>query len=147
LLLEKVMNHLARRIARNGLIAAVVLAIIGLGFAEVASLWMSSQSGRGAIGEATTAQALRYRLPLGMAGWGFVFVVITEVGLHLWRGRRPKPELEDEPASAASQIPAAVLIEQILREAEVERLSAPSAPSPSSPASENSPVPPPSTPA
>ena len=139
------MNQLARRIVRNGLLAALILAGIGLGFAEVASLWMTSQSGRGAAGEAVTAQSLRYRLPLGMAGWGFAFVVVTEVGLFLWRGRSGTP-LREEPDPATPPVPAAVLIEQILRDAETQRQSLPPAPSPSQPAGENSPVPPSCTP-
>jgi hypothetical protein len=116
---EKAMTQLLKKIARNGLIAAAILAVVGFGFAEIASLWMTWQSGRGAAGEAATAQSLRYRLPVAMAGWGFVFVALTESLLHLWRGRRPKPA--DEPAPAQAQAPAAVLIEQILRQAEAER--------------------------
>lgn len=120
--------NLVRRILRNGLLAAVILAAVGFGFAELASLWMTSQAGRGAVGEAATAQSLRYRLPLGMAGWGFAFVVLTEVGLNFWRRRRPQPAAE-QPAPAAAPVPAAVLIEEILRQAEAERQS-PSPPRP-----------------
>jgi hypothetical protein len=136
---ENAMIPLLKKIARNGLVAATILALVGFGFAEIASLWMTSQSGRSAVGEAATAESLRYRLPVAMAGWGFVFVALTEALLHLWRARR-RTKPADKPDPQGGQAPAAVLIEQILREAEAERRSPSTAPSPSPAFSENSPV-------
>lgn len=154
------MRPVLKRIVVNGLLTALLLGLIGLAFAELAGMWLAANPvGRAApvvnptppAQESVTA-ALRYRVPVTMAVWGFLFVAVGEVVLHLWRGRRANRVAKtptDEPnPNAAEQ-----LLEELLRQVEASRESAPggvkpeptgadtpTAPSPSAPAAENNPV-------
>jgi hypothetical protein len=124
-----------KRIAVNGLGAAAVLALLGLGFGELAALSLAAQTPDRVVPveTATTpvanpaADALRSRVPAMMALWGFVLVAAGE--LVLARRRRPTP-----PPEPAMPDPAVLLLEQLLREAESK-----AGPSPSRPAGQNSP--------
>jgi hypothetical protein len=111
------MKLLGKRILVNGLLTAAMLAVVGVGFAELAGFWLMSSAPRRATLDAPVAAApqdpvaesLKTRVPLMMALWGFGFVAVGEVVLH--RIRRKK-------AVAISTAP----------------------PSPSLPVAENSPV-------
>lgn len=111
------MNPLLRRIAINGVIAAVILAMFGLVLAEAASfLFVQSDGGRSPQlntpeGADTTVTDLRYRLPLSLAVWGVILVVLTEVILQFWRRRRPAipPNAAAQPQTDADRLLAELL--------------------------------------
>jgi hypothetical protein len=139
------MNKLVKRIAQNGLATALVLGVIGFGFAYVAAAWISMAVGGGAdrlaADEAANLEALRYRLPLAMAGGGFLVIAITEIVLYLMRGDPPEPAKKaSEPAPDAAEL----LLEALLQEAESKQQAV--GPSPSPAVSDNTPVPSPSAP-
>jgi hypothetical protein len=128
------MRPLLKRIAVNGLLTAGVLAVVGLGLAELARLWLVSQApGRAVPVAAAAAPAadpmagtLRTRVPLVMAAWGFAFVALGEAGLYLVRGN-PKPAAAKKPADLTPD-PAEVLLEELLRQAEAAQAQAEPAP-------------------
>ncbi len=148
------MRPVLKRIAVNGLLSALLLGLIGLGFTELAGIWLTTQSTERRAapapvpldGDDPTTSLLRYRVPLTMAGWGVAFVVVGELGLYLWRGRRPV----DGSAAAKGLKPdtAEVLLEELLQQlesgqtpppAEAKPVLAVPPPSPSLPITENSP--------
>jgi hypothetical protein len=94
------MKPVLRRIALHGGLTALLMGVIGFMLAELASVWLATSPGpRPATGGAvaapdadgTMAAALRQRVPLYMAVWGFGLVAVGELGLYLWRGRKAKP--------------------------------------------------------
>jgi hypothetical protein len=94
------MQPVLRRIAIHGGLTAVLLALVGLMMAELAGMWLTASPGtRAANGAEVVANdangemtaALRKRMPMSMALWGFVFVALGEMTLHLVRGRKPVP--------------------------------------------------------
>ena len=144
----KGMHPILKRILINGLLTAGMLALIGVGYAELAGIWLVSKTpSRGAFeapiaagpAEEPLAASLKYRIPAMMALWGFLFVAAGEGVLHLWKRRRPAP-VPSPPADLPPD-PAEVLLEQIMAKVDAAR-STPSepAPSPSPVPSENSPV-------
>ena len=93
------MRDVLRRIAIHGGLTAIVLGIVGFMFAELASIWLSGSPGtRTTTGEpiettdsdGAVSSALRGRVPLMMAMWGFAFVAVCELVLHWWRSKRNK---------------------------------------------------------
>ncbi|MBA4068213.1 MAG: hypothetical protein C0501_31830 [Isosphaera sp.] len=119
------MRPVLRRVAVHGALTALVLGVVGLMLAELASIWLSGHSGtRAATGAPVAADAggdvaaqVRARVPLLMAVWGFGFVAVGETFLHLRRGRRPAAPPAPPPD------PAEKLLEEIL--AQVEAKAAP----------------------
>ena len=78
------MRGVLRRIAIQGALSAIVLGIIGFMLAELASIWLAGSPGvrttTGAPVEGTdsggeVAAALRARMPLALAVWGFALSV------------------------------------------------------------------------
>jgi hypothetical protein len=136
------MDSLLKRILVNGLVTAAVLAVVGVGYAELAGLFLASKTPTRASLEApipepdSLAESLESRVPMMMALWGFAFVATGEVVMHLIRKRRKAaPPVEVQPD------PAEVLLEQILAKVEAERATvAETNPSPSATPAENSPV-------
>ena len=123
----------------NGLLTAAVLAVVGYGYAELAGLFLASKSpGRGpqAVQPDALADSLHERMPMMMAFWGFAFIAVGEIVLHLIRTRRkPLPPAEVKADEAT------VLLEQILSKVESERATLADASHTTSPATaENSPV-------
>lgn len=108
------MHPALKRILVNGLVTAGFLGLIGYGYAELAGMWVAGGTGtRPRADDVPVADALRTRVPLLMAAWGFAFVAAGE-GL-LYRFRRPAKPRELKPDTAE------VLLEDILRQVEAGR--------------------------
>ena len=82
------MHPVLKRILLHGGGTAIVLAAVGFMFAEMAGMWAGGAS-KPASAELNppVSDSLRYRVPLMMAFWGFLFVAVSE--LVLSRFRRP----------------------------------------------------------
>lgn len=133
------MHPVLKRIALNGVLAAGILAGIGVAYAQLAGMYLAIHTPvRSVPGvpptpppEDPAVAGLVYRIPATMALWGFILVAAGEGFLYLWRGKRTAqaakpPEPQPDPAAA--------LLEELLRKAEA-------APSPSPAPGENSPTP------
>jgi len=114
------MRPVLRRIAIHGGLTAIVLGIAGLMFAELASIWMAVSLATKTNNSAQTAPpdpaVLRSRLPLTMAAFGFAFVAVGELLLHLLRRNRtvrivPSPPIPDSTEK---------LLEELLSQAEAK---------------------------
>lgn len=137
------MTSTLRRIAIHGGMAAIVLGIIGLMFAELATMWMTvSLTGRGSAKTVPPdTSAMRQRLPVIMALAGFAFVTVGELALYRLRKNRLPPLAPAPPAPDSTER----LLEELLSKAEAnsngpENAVAPTAPSPDN--SAGSPLPP-----
>ena len=139
------MHPILKRILVNGLLTAGALAVVGVGYAELAGIWIVTKTPVRKSLDAPVASdppadalasSLQYRVPAMMAMWGFLFVAAGEGVLYWWRGNRPaQPPKEPKPDAAE------VLLEQILAQVEAARATPSEAtPSPSPVAAENSPV-------
>lgn len=111
------MHPVLRRILLHGGLTALVLALIGAMFAELANIWLVGNVART---DATAANgqigsALRARVPLTLAAWGFVFVLVGELVIWRVRGSR-KPE----PKPLESQDDAEKLLNELLAQAEAK---------------------------
>ena len=124
------MREVLRRIAIHGGLAALVLGIIGFMLAELASIWLAGSPGvrtttgapvEGTDTEGSVAAALRARMPLVLSVWGFVFVAVGELALHVWRGRRKPVALPAKPDEAEK------LLEELLCQVESQKPLTPEA--------------------
>jgi hypothetical protein len=113
------------RIVVHGLLTAAALAVIGYMYAQLAGMWVDTQSAprtgpviadqlaAPAAGGDEVTTALAWRLPLLMAALGFLLVVAGEGLLSLWRTPAPpaaaKPTAEQETEA---------LIQKLLKDAE-----------------------------
>lgn len=123
------------RILKHGLPTAVALFALGYLLSEMAAVWVHAQAppgrpvtaepglGGGQPADATAeevAAAIRRRVPLAMAGWGFALVAGMELLLWAWRRRHPAP-----PPGPAVGPPSAAdvdtLLRQLLEKAEADR--------------------------
>lgn len=106
------MSPLLKRILLHGGITAIVLAGVGLLFSRMAGMWMAGPGGTGP--QPVAEEELRYSVPLTMAFWGFVFVVVCEVIISRVR---PTPSAE---AKTAEKQPddAEKLLNELLAQAE-----------------------------
>lgn len=113
------MKPVLQRIAINGVLAALFLAMIGFFLGQVGTMFVvRSEVPTGANGpnpDEELLNALQYRVPLMLAFWGFVFVAVGEVLLHLWRSRKPAPA-----PAPAQQHPTEQLLQELLAKAEAE---------------------------
>ena len=118
------MNRLLKRIAIHGSLAAVILGLLGLLYAEMAGTWILSVS-KPAFhsSNATPSDPMRdidpndtihRRVPLSMAFWGFTFVALGELLMYLRRGH-PKSVQETKPVPEAD---AEKLLEELLQQVE-----------------------------
>ncbi|HXD86169.1 MAG TPA: hypothetical protein VN641_06730 [Urbifossiella sp.] len=102
------MPPILKRILVNGLMAAATLAVIGIGFAELAALFLAAKAP-----ETETPTALQYRVPAMLALWGFLFVAFGEWALAWWRSFRPAVQPKEPRPD-----PAEILLEQIMSQVE-----------------------------
>jgi len=114
------MTAAGKRAAVHAAIAAGALALVGVMYAELASLWVAGQTvQRAGPGPAAAAPAvspqLRWRLPAAMAAGGFVLVLLGEWALSRWRAPVAPAA---EPAGRDFDREAEEKIQQLLREAE-----------------------------
>jgi hypothetical protein len=135
------MNPVLRRIAINGGLTALVLGIIGLMFAELASMWLISSMATQSKGKASPpdTSVFRQRLPLFMAIAGFSFVAIGELVLHRVRKNRKPPAAPTPSQTDQTE----KLLQELLAKEEAKMAAAPRGVAPSPPTSENTATPPP----
>ncbi len=107
------MHPVLKRVLLNGGATAVVLACVGLLFAQLAVMWVAG-SGQPIPSDLDpqVGPAVRYRVPLMMAFWGFVFVAVSEVVLYRFR-RRPPVKPVEPPVDDAEK-----LLNELLAQAE-----------------------------
>jgi hypothetical protein len=120
------MSPLLKRILLHGAITALVLAGIGVGFTQMAGVWMASSGGKPGEPRPVMTDELRLRIPLTMAFWGFVFVAGCELVLHRIRAGRPvvKP-VEKQPDEAEKLLNELLAQAESKMAAEAEREKAP----------------------
>lgn len=123
------------RLLWNGLPVAVLLAGVGYGLSQTAEM-MTGKAGRPhPDGVPALAEHLQWRLPLGLAAWGFGLVLVFELLLSVWRKPASQPDGTAEAARtsvAAIEADAEQLLLKLLGEAEAaERARA--TPSPADP--------------
>ena len=115
------MNPVVKRILVHGGFTAGILALVGLLFAELASIWTAGNTGKPNAADLNPplADSLRYRVPLTMAGAGFLFVAVCE--LVAWRVRGNK-----KPGTKPAELPpddAETLLNELLAQAEAKMAS------------------------
>jgi hypothetical protein len=135
------MQPVLRRIAIHGGITAIVLGLIGLMMAEMASVWLISSLPTRAGQNPPDTSAIRHRMPLFMAAVGFAFVACGELLLHRVRKNRntspPPTQLQVDETER--------LLQELLAKEDAKRAAAQPGVVPTSPSSENTVAPPPST--
>ena len=110
------MNPVLKRILLHGGLTAGLLALVGLLFAEMAGVWMGTGAGSPAPTDLNppVGPAIRYRVPLMMAFWGFAFVAVCELVLSRFRKRAPVKPAEPPPDDAET------LLNELLAQAEAK---------------------------
>jgi hypothetical protein len=136
------MSPLLKRILVNGTLTAAMLAVVGVGYAELAGLFLAARTPMRATVEAPAADdadplagSLQARVPVMMAVWGFLFVAAGELIVHRFRKKAPPaPPAEPQPDAAT------VLLEEIMAKVEAERATVAASTTPSATPAENTPV-------
>jgi len=136
------MSPLLKRILVNGTLTAAMLAVVGVGYAELAGLFLAAKAPMRATADAPVAEdaepmagSLHTRVPVMMALWGFLFVAAGELILHRFRKQTPPaPPAEPRPDAAL------ILLEEIMAKVEAERSSVAASPTTSATPAENTPV-------
>jgi hypothetical protein len=107
------MHPVVKRILINGGLTAVVLGGLGFLFSQFAGMWATSEVKPGGENpNAILTESIRVKVPLMMAFWGFVFVVVAE--LLKWRLRgKPAVAKVTEPQPDAEK-----LLNELLAQAE-----------------------------
>jgi hypothetical protein len=109
------MHPVLKRILINGGLTAALLALMGLLFARMATIWAGGTPTRpGAVETGTVHDSIHANVPLMMAFWGFVFVAVGE--LIRWRlgGKKPVPVKTAESHSDEAE----KLLNELLAQAE-----------------------------
>lgn len=112
------MHPVLKRILLNGGFAAGILALVGVLFAQLAGMWVAGSARPGAPDlNPPLEESLRYRVPLTMAGAGFLFVAVSE--LLLWYVRGEKKPLTKKTAEVQPD-EAEKLLNELLAQAEAK---------------------------
>lgn len=132
------MRAFVNRLLWNGLPVAVLLAGVGYGLSQMAEMMHGKSDRPRPDGVADLADHLQWRLPLGLAAWGFGLVLVFELLFSLWRKPWPAESgqrIEAKKSVASIQDEAEQLLLKLLAEAEAaERARAmPSAADPTPP--------------
>jgi hypothetical protein len=87
----------------HGGLTAGVLAVVGYLFAQVAGMWVATQTdtGRGPADTGALVNTLQTRLPFSMAAIGFALVAIGEGLKGLWK---TPPKTEPEPDRTEAEL-------------------------------------------
>ena len=117
------MERVLKKIALHAVLTALVLAAIGVMFTQLASMWLASSAPPRAAPVESSAppptdpvdKAIRYRVPLTMAGFGFAFVVATELLVYAVRGEKKPPA---PPPASPQEDTAEKLLEELLKQAD-----------------------------
>jgi hypothetical protein len=118
------MNHhglklFLSRVLRSAVPTMIGLAVLGYLFSQAAGFW-HSRTERGEIRDHVSgeiSESLSLRLPVTMACWGLVIVLVAEGLRFIWMPRPPK--LLNPARHSAADEAAIVLLEQLLLEAEL----------------------------
>jgi hypothetical protein len=94
------MHPVLKRILVQGALTAGVLALLGVMFVELASLWALAHAGprTSAALNPPLPPELRYRVPLTLAAGGLLFVAAGELIGHALRRNAPPPAVVTRPA-------------------------------------------------
>ncbi|MFO0938609.1 MAG: hypothetical protein U0798_19065 [Gemmataceae bacterium] len=118
------------RIAKNGGLVALGLFIFGMMFAQIAEVWLMSNTSprNGPVMEASVTQkvenspglasGLRWKLPLAMAGWGFVIMAGFETLAGLWRANHLAVEPMTKETNLVAEADAEAAIQKLLKDME-----------------------------
>jgi len=135
------MRAVLRRIAIHGGITAMVLGLIGLMMAEMASAWLVSSLPTRAGQNPPDTSSIRHRMPLFMAVVGFTFVACGELLLHRVRKNR-----NSSPPPAQLQVDETErLLQELLAKEDAKRATAQPGVASTAPSSENTVTPPPAS--
>ena len=87
----------------HGGLSAGLLAAIGYFLAQLAGMWVASQSdtGRGPADTSALVNTLQMRLPFSMAAIGFVLVAVGEALRSLWKA---PAKIEPEPDRTEAEL-------------------------------------------
>ena len=112
------MERVLKRIALHGLLTALALGAIGALFTQLAAFWLASAAPARVTPVDSPAadpvdKAIRYRVPLTMAAWGFAFVVVSELLVFAVRGEK-KPAAQPPKDDTAEK-----LLEELLSQADI----------------------------
>ena len=116
------MERVLKRIALHGFLTALVLGAIGAVFSQLAAMWLASSApvrvgpvdSPAAPAPDPVDRAIRFRVPLTMAAWGFAFVAVSELLVFAIRGEKkpaPPPPPKDDAAER--------LLEELLLQADI----------------------------
>ena len=111
------MHPVLRRVLLHGGLTALILAVVGAMLAELATLWLSGHAARNAdpTADEQVGAALRARVPLMLAAWGFLFVLVGELIIWRVRGSRPAAKPPETPQDDAER-----LLNELLAQAEAK---------------------------
>lgn len=109
------------RLLWNGLPVAVLLAGVGYGLSQMAEMMSGKADRPRPDGVPELADHLQWRLPAGLAAWGFGLVLVFELLLSVWR--QPVPTADGKADAArrsvvAIEADAEQLLLKLLGEAE-----------------------------
>ena len=123
------MHPVLRRVLLHGGLTALILAVIGVALAELANLWLSGRAAPAAdpTADQQIGTVLRARVPLMLAAWGFLFVLVGEIIIWRVRGSRPAaPKPPENPQDDAER-----LLNELLAQAEAKMAAEAGGPPPS----------------
>ena len=115
-----IMHPVVQRIAINGILTALFLGVIGVMIGNIAVTFVprSADVGEGGVNpDDELISQIQTRTPIMLAVWGFAFVAVGEVVLHLWRSRRPAPPAEP---TQDERTKTEMLLQELLAKAEAE---------------------------
>ncbi len=131
------MNPVLRKVALNGALTAVMLAVLGMMFAQLAGMWITASIPLRAKEAPPDLSAMKIRLPLLMGGAGFVFVAVGELFVSLFKRKTTSPVTQGPPQPDAAER----LLEELLTQAETKTSLPGGTVAGSAPGSENGPAP------
>ena len=111
------MHPVLKRILLNGGVCAGLLALIGVVFMELSGVLALGGTARPGSADLNPQlpDSLRYRVPLTMAGAGFLFVAACELVMWRLRGNKPPAVKPAEPQPDAEK-----LLNELLAQAEAK---------------------------
>lgn len=123
------------RILKHGGIVAAGLFVVGYMFGQLATVWVGGSTVRGGpvmvTGDTAPAppvvEGLKWRVPLTMAGWGFLLVSGYELLAGMWR--RPTERPPDKTSVTEADASEAA-VQEFLREAEAKATNLANTPAP-----------------
>jgi hypothetical protein len=137
------MQSYGQRVLKGAIPAALVLAVCGYFYAQMAGTWHASNA-RASEGQQAQDQAaeltrqLKLRIPITMALWGVAFVAAYEAVRGIWKKPTPKSAL-DQTAEPTTEQKLQALLETIDAEPPMLAETPPPASCPAMPIADNTP--------